>query len=60
MTKITLIKENIKLDVLKFQRFIPLSWQEEWQHPGRHGAGGAKLFTFYLQSNQERPLFLTG
>ena len=31
---------------LQFQGFSPLSsWQEAWQHPGRHGAGGAKSST---------------
>ena len=34
---------------LKFQRFSPLSsrW-EEWQHPGRHCARGAKSSTFFF------------
>jgi hypothetical protein len=27
---------------LQVQRVSPLSWQEAWQHPGRHGTGGAK------------------
>ena len=32
--------------VLQFQRFSPLSlWQEAWQYPGRHGAGGAESST---------------
>jgi hypothetical protein len=27
-------------DGLQYQKFSPLSsWQEAWQHPGRHGAG---------------------
>jgi len=32
---------------LQVQRFSPLSsWQEAWQHPGRHGAGeGAESST---------------
>ena len=28
-----------------FQKVSPLlSWREEWQHSGRHGAGGAESF----------------
>jgi hypothetical protein len=31
---------------LQFQRFCPLSsWQEAWQHAGRHGAGRTKSST---------------
>jgi hypothetical protein len=30
----------------QFQRFNPLSsWQEAWQHAGRHGAGGSESST---------------
>jgi hypothetical protein len=32
---------------LQFHWFTPLSsWQEAWQHAGRHGAGGAKRFIY--------------
>ena len=41
MAKATLIKEKHLIGAgLQFQRFSPLSsWQEAWQHAGRHGAG---------------------
>jgi hypothetical protein len=42
----SLIKDNISLAGLQFQRFNPLSpWWEAWQHAGRHGAGGAESST---------------
>jgi hypothetical protein len=43
---------------LQVQRFSPLSsWQEAWQHPGRHGAGGAQSSTFWFEGSQEKTIF---
>jgi hypothetical protein len=30
------------------------SWLEAWQHPGRHGAGGAESSTFCSKGKQEK------
>jgi hypothetical protein len=39
---------------LQVQRFSPLSsWQEAWQCPGRHGAGGGANSTFCSEGNQK-------
>jgi hypothetical protein len=41
---------------LQVQRFSPLSsWQEAWQHPGRHGAGeGAESSTSCSEGKQKK------
>jgi hypothetical protein len=45
MIKTTLIKENISLGWLKVSEVQLSSWQEKWQHTGRHSAEGAKSST---------------
>jgi hypothetical protein len=41
--------------VILVLRFSPLSsWQEAWQHPGRHGAGRAKNSTPCSKGKQEK------
>jgi hypothetical protein len=43
---------------LQVQRFSPLSSrQETWQHPGRHGAGGAESSTSSCKGIQEQTVF---
>jgi hypothetical protein len=43
---------------LQVQRFSPLSsWGEVWQHPGRHGAGGAESSTSCSEGKQEKTVF---
>jgi hypothetical protein len=40
-------RKHLTGDGLQFQSFSPLSsWWEAWQHPGRHGTGGAESSTF--------------
>ena len=43
---------------LRFQRFSPLSsWQEAWQHPGRHGTGeGAERSRSWSKLSQKETL----
>jgi hypothetical protein len=39
-------------------RFSPLSSrQEAWQHPGRHGTGGAESSTSYSEGKQKTAVF---
>jgi hypothetical protein len=54
VTKATLIKEYLIGAGLQFQRFSPLSSKHEaWQHPARHGAGGAESSTSCSEGKQE-------
>jgi hypothetical protein len=53
MTKATLKKDIILLGLA--HRFSTLSsYQEAWQHPGRHGAGGAESSTSCSKGKQEK------
>jgi hypothetical protein len=44
---------------LQVQRFSPSSssWQEEWQHPGRQGTGGAEIYTSCSKDKLEKGIF---
>ena len=42
--------KHLMRDVLSFQRFSPLSWQEAWQCAGRHGTRELRVLELDAQT----------
>jgi hypothetical protein len=57
MTKATLIRTTFNWGWLTGSEVQSIIRQKAWQHPGRHGAGGAERSTSCSEGKQEKTNF---